>query len=141
MMMVAVLMQMLMLAPLRGDADTMFRSQIAHAIAEGTDDVGEQLTLAKIGWHEGSYSRRVASCAVLGDGGKSHGLFQIQPKTPLDKREACGTLDAQVRVALRFIRRSIETCAENVGSAKLNVYTSGRCDRGYAASAKRWGMP
>jgi hypothetical protein len=136
-----VLYQMIMLAPLRGDADTLLRSQLANAIVEGTDDAREQTILARLAYFEGSYSRHVASCAVKGDNGRSLGLFQVQPRSTEDKREACGTLAAQVRVALRFIRRSVEVCSGNVGSAVLNLYVSGDCTRGHAASALRWGAP
>ena len=141
MLVVRILLAMLALSPTRGDADTLFRTQIASAILDGTDDVREQEVLLRLAWFESNYRRHVASCAVKGDHGKSLGLFQIQPRSEDDRREACGTLQAQVRVALRFIRRSLEVCAENVGSAKLNLYVSGRCDRGHAASRERWGAP
>ena len=141
MLLVAVLYQMIMLAPLRGDADTLLRTQLANAIVEGTDDAREQTVLARLAFFEGSYSRHVASCRVKGDHGKSLGLFQIQPRSTHDREQACGTLAAQVDVALRFIRRSVEVCADNRGSAKLNLYVSGSCDRGHAESALRWGAP
>ena len=136
--MVWVLLYTLTLAPLRSEADTLFRSQLSDAIARGTDDERERIVLARLAWYEGSYSRRVASCAVKGDNGRSLGIFQVQPRSPLDRAEACGTLDAQVRVALRFMRRSVDVCRANTGSAVLNLYTSGSCERGHAASKDSW---
>lgn len=136
-----VLLSTLSLAPSRGDADTLFRSQLASAITSETDDADEQRVLVRLGWFEGSYSRAVASCRVLGDNGRSLGLFQIQPRSAQDKRDACGTLNAQVRVALRYVRRSLEVCAGNTPDTRLALYASGRCDRGHAAAKARWGTP
>lgn len=138
---IRVLILMFEIAAPRSDGDILFRHQIANAIATETDDVREQDVLARLAWYEGSFARHVASCRTRGDHGASYGLFQIQPRSPEDKRDACGTLNAQVRVALRYMHRSFDVCSANRGAAKLNLYTSGRCDRGYEASKLRWGAP
>jgi hypothetical protein len=136
-----VLLEMLALAPYRDDADLLLRTQLADAIVQATDDAREQTVLARLAWFESNYRRHVASCKVKGDHGAALGLFQIQPRSKRDREQACGTLADQVDVALRFLRRSIEVCSANRGSAKLNAYTSGRCDRGGVESALRWGAP
>ncbi len=136
-----VLLEMLALSPHRDDADLLLRTQLADAIVTATDDLREQTVLARIAWFESNYRRHVASCKVKGDKGASLGLFQIQPRSKRDREQACGTLANQVDVALRFVRRSVEECSANRGSAKLNLYVSGRCDRGDVESKLRWGAP
>ena len=134
-----------LLAP-RGEKDVLFRAELATAIVEATPDAEERLTLARLAKFEAGYRRNVARCEVKGDKGKSLGEFQIQPicapdpAIPCrDRKLACGSLPEQVGLALRYLRRSAEVCASNVGAAKLNLYTSGRCDHGQAASEERWG--
>lgn len=134
-----VLLAALAISPTRSDADTLFRSQLASAIAAETSDPDEQRVLVRIAWYESNYRPWVASCRVTGDHGKALGAFQIQPRTVADKRDACGTLNAQVRVALRYVRRSLEVCAGNSVETRLNLYTSGDCRRGSSASRLRWG--
>ena len=137
----AVLFSMLVLAPARGDADLLFRHQLAEAVTAETADSREQVVLVRLAWFEGSFSRAVASCQVKGDHGSSLGIFQVQPRTAEDRADACGTLNAQVRVALRFIRRSVEVCSANTPETQLALYCSGRCDRGHREAKARWGTP
>lgn len=136
-----VLLLMLTLCPARGDKDIAFRMELAQAIVDVTDDVVEQNTLARLAWFESSYRRAVARCEILGDRGKSRGVFQIQGITAYDRKAACGSLAQQTELAVRYIRRSAEACPKNEGAMKLAVYVSGRCDRGQAAAKLRWGAP
>lgn len=138
-----VLLTMLGLATLRGheDRDFDFRWQLSEAIVNATDDEHEQDVLARIAWFESSYRRSVARCEVLGDGGKSRGVFQTQGMSEADRKAGCGTLPQQVEVALRYVRRSAEMCPKNEGAAMLNLYVSGRCDRGLVQARARWGSP
>ena len=134
-----VLLIMVSLAPIRGAKDFDFRWQLAEAIAAATDDDDEVRVLARIAWFESGYRRNVARCEIKGDNGRSLGTFQVQPMTPADRAAACGALDRQVDVALRYVRRSAEVCPQNVGAMKLALYVSGRCDRGVREARARWG--
>lgn len=136
-----VLFLMLALAPSRGDADLLFRSQLASTITLATDDAREQGVLARIAWLESSYRKSVASCRVKGDGGKSLGTFQVQPMTEADRALACGPLPGQVDVALRYVRRSLETCAHLEPRDRLSLYTTGRCLAQQREARARWGEP
>lgn len=115
----------------------LFRWQLATAIVSGTDDPVEQRVLARIAWYEGNYRRTVASCQNRGDHGKSHGSFQIQPRTPDEKKQACGTLNEQVALALVYIRRSRELCAHLPERDQLSLYTTGKCQNN-RESQLRW---
>ncbi len=136
-----ILLAILLISPGRGDADLLFKTQLSYAIAEGTDDPKEQEELRRIAWYESGYRRSVASCKVKGDGGKSHGTFQVQPRSPEDRADACGTLQRQVAVALRFIRRSHEVCAHLEPRDQLSLYTTGRCIAWQKEARERWGAP
>ena len=136
-----ILLVMLSLCPSRSEKDLGFRWALAEAIAETTDDEHEQDILARLGWYEASYRRAVARCEIKGDGGKSMGVFQVQPMTGADAKLACGSLVEQAGLALRYIHRSADMCPKNEGPAKLNLYVSGRCDRGLQQSKARWGEP
>jgi len=139
MLMLPILLYILGMLPAQSEPDLLFRTQLAHAISEGTSDVREQIILARLAWFEGGYRRSVASCKIKGDGGKSQGIFQIQPRDAQDKRDACGTLNAQVAVALRFIRRSREVCGHLEPQDQLSLYTTGACYRVQPEARRRWG--
>ncbi len=140
-----ILMLMFLLAPFRGAKDYEYRFALATAIEHATDDPKEQEILARLAWFEGGYRRNVARCEILGDKGKSRGVFQIQGMSAADQKAACGTLDQQTELAVRYIRRSAEQCPMNEGPARLNLYVSGRCwekaKAGLPAAIKRWGEP
>ncbi len=136
-----VFLVMLGLTPLRGERDTLYRWALAEAIVSATDDEHEQDVLARLAWFESGFRRAVARCEVKGDRGKSHGVFQVQPMSPADAKEACGDLPTQAALALRYVHRSAEMCPKAEGAWKLALYVSGRCDRGYAAAKARWGEP
>jgi hypothetical protein len=136
-----VLLVMLHLAAARGDKDIAFRWELAQSIVYATADRREQDVLAHLGWLESGYRRNVARCEKTGDGGRSFGLFQVQPVTRYDAKAVCGSLGQQVEVSLRYVRRSIAACPKNKGAMKLAAYVSGRCDRGYVAAKARWGAP
>lgn len=128
---------MIGLIPLRSEADRLFRWQLAVAITRGTEDEDEQRVLMRLGWLEGWFSRDVASCRIKGTQGE-HGLFQIKPRNAEEKRAACGTLDAQVALALVFVRRSRELCAHLEPRDQLSLYTTGKCQNNREAR-NRWG--
>lgn len=138
---------MLGLLPSRGPKDFDFRVQLAQAIVAVTDDDVEQLTLVRIAKYESGYRRNVARCETHAKGatmqtedhGKSFGTFQVQPMSGADKKLACGTLEEQAGLALRYMRRSAEMCPKNKGAATLNLYTSGNCNYGLKQSEERWG--
>ena len=135
-----ILTLMFDLAAYRGEKDFSFRRELAEGIVTVTDDLTEQRTLTLLAWKESGFRRAVARCEIKGDKGKSHGVFQIQPMTPADKKAACSSsLVEQAGLALRYIHRSAEMCPQNHGPAILNLYVSGRCDRGLAQSKERWG--
>lgn len=114
-----------------------FRWRLASAIVAGTDDPVEQRVLTRIAWYEGNLRQTVAECKRKGDKGKSHGSFQIQPRSAEEKRLACGTLDEQVALALVYIRRSRETCAHLPERDQLSLYTTGQCMNNHEARL-RW---
>ncbi len=136
-----VFLLMVSLAPIRGEKDYAYRWELATAITESTPDEREQTILARLAWFEGGYRRAVARCEITGDHGSSRGTFQVQGQTPYDRSAACGSLWQQAELALRYVRRSVEVCAKNEGGAKLNLYVSGRCDRGHGKARERWGEP
>lgn len=137
-----LLLLMIHLGPLRNDADLLFRAELAYEIVTATEDPKEREVLARIGWFESWYVDRVSRCEERGyPGNPSLGTFQITPEDPLERRQACGTLAEQTALALRYVRRSVNTCKKNSGAAKLNLYVSGRCDRGEAKARLRWGKP
>lgn len=117
-----------------------FRWSLATAIASGTSDPVEQRVLTRIAWYEGNFRQSVAECKRKGDRGKSHGSFQIQPRSAEEKRLACGTLDEQVALALVYIRRSRALCAHLPERDQLSLYTTGRCMNNREAQL-RWDAP
>jgi hypothetical protein len=137
----SVVLLSLTFVPLRSEADALWRWQIAAAIVEGTDDAREHGILVRLAYYEAGFQRRVASCAVLGDAGRAHGLFQVQPITPSERRAACGPLRAQVALALERVRQSMAACAHLEPRDQLSGYTRGRCTAGERKARERWGTP
>ena len=134
-----IVLGMLALAPSRGPLDLEFRWDLAAGIAEATDDPREQDVLTRIAWYESGFRRNVARCEIRGDRGRSLGTFQVQPRSPIERHDACGSLVDQAALALRFVRASAEACPGNVGADRLAVYVSGTCARGLRQSRERWG--
>lgn len=135
---------MLDLADTRGDADVLYRLDLARAIVIATDDVREQEVLTRLAWFESSFRRSVARCAVRGDRGRSLGVFQIQPSGEHPARDAvsaCASLPEQAALALAYVRRSAAACPRNVGAMQLAMYVSGTCNRGVREARARWGAP
>lgn len=129
----------LLFSPIRTEGDALHRVALANAVADATDDPEEQTALVRIAWYESALRSDVATCRTLGDGGKSKGLFQVQPQSARDAKLACGSIPEQVEVALRYVRRSAEACPGFEGADKLSLYVSGKCVRGMAQAKHRWG--
>lgn len=130
-----VLLLMLGLSPARSDADIAHRLELAAAIDAATDDAHLQDVLARIARHESGFRPEVADCRVRGDHGRSLGAFQVQPRTPAERKALCGPLEGQARIALARVEESLAWCGN------LNGFTSGRCDRGSRAAKLRSGAP
>ncbi len=130
-----VLLVLLGLSPSRGDADVLHRLALASAIVDATSDEHLQDVLGRIAFYESNFTRSVADCRVKGDHGSALGAFQVQPRSPVERRLLCGPLDGQVRIALARIEESLAWCGN------LNGFTSGRCDRGSRKARERWGSP
>ena len=113
--------------PAKDETDILYRWQLATAIVNGTEDPTEQRILTHIAWYESKYWRSVASCKKLGDNGKSRGVYQIQGRDENERKEACGTLNQQTALALKFIRKSREMCAHLPAEDQLSLYTTGKC--------------
>jgi len=136
---IKVLLSIISLTPIRNISDFELKWDIAEAIANATDEPVEQDTLVKIAWLESGFRKRVASCQVKGDRGKSLGIFQIQPISQYDFHDACGNVQEQVNIALKYLHRSYEACPGNVGADLLSMYVSGTCKRGIREAKNRWG--
>ncbi len=134
-----IVLGMLALAPARGSNDLDLRWDLAAGIAAATDDPHEQDVLTRIAWFESGFRKNVAECRLRGDHGRSHGFFQVQPRSPMDAQAACGSSAEQAALALRYVRRSAEACPGNVGADRLAIYVSGTCTRGLRQARERWG--
>lgn len=135
-----LLMFMVRLGPVRDDADLLFRAELAYEITTATTDAKEREVLARLAWYESVFSPAVSRCQELGyPGNPSRGTYQVTGEDALERRQACGSLAEQTALALRYIRRSVRVCRANKGAGKLNLYVSGRCDRGEAKARLRWG--
>lgn len=130
---------LLLFSPVRSPGDALHRVALANAVAEATDEPEEQDALVRIAWYESALRSDVASCRTTGDGGRSRGLFQVQPQSPNDAKQACGNIVEQVDVALRYVRRSAAACPGFQGADRLSMYVSGRCVRGIPQAKHRWG--
>lgn len=127
------------LLPIQGRLDMLLRWETAEAIASVTDDPRDQEILGRIARYESGFDPRVAACLRKGDGGRSLGLFQLQPIETRDAARACGSLVQQAELALRYMRRSAEACPGNVGADRLAMFVSGTCARGIREAKHRWG--
>lgn len=135
-----IVLGMLLLCPARNARDLAYRFDLAEAISSATDDPHEQDILTRIAWFESAYRSDVAACGVRGDRGRSLGVFQVQPRSPTERRNACGNLAQQADLALRFMHDSAEACPGNVGADTLAMYVSGSCTRGLVQARHRWGQ-
>lgn len=135
-----IVLFMLTLAPSRGDADMTLRFAEATAIANVTADAQLQDTLTKIVFHESSFRAKVADCRIKGDGGRSLGAFQLQPRSDSERAMACGDLSGQARLALSRVEESLRVCRHLPEAERLGIYTDGRCNSTKARrqSRARW---
>lgn len=131
----------LSLSPIRSFNDYELKWMLAQEIEKSTDDLRRQEVLARLAWFEGGYWMSVANCKVKGDKGQSHGLFQIKPRTPRERKMACGTLTEQIALANEFLDRSANACPQNSGADTLAMYVSGTCQKGIKQAKHRWGGP
>lgn len=130
-----IVLFMLDLSPSRGEADIMFRWQLAEAIAAKTDDTFEQDVLARIAFHESNFRPEVAICRVKG--GPARGAFQIEPRSTAEARTACGPLEGQAALALARVRESFSVCRKLPRGEQLASYTGGSCTNRGARKASR----
>ena len=131
----------LFLIPTKDPHSLENRMVVANAIATVTDDPLKQATLVRLAAYESLFASDVGRCMRKGDGGKSHGTYQIQPIDPGDAKQACGTQEEQARLALHYIHRGAASCGKTLadGPDALNRYVSGLCriDGEAARMAKR----
>lgn len=124
-------------------ADASVMQETVIAVTSTVTDVQEIETLLKIARYEsGGFRRDIADCRVRGDSGDALGLFQVHAINKQEKIDLCSSdYKKQVRVALSRVRSSAIDCKRKgkFGSALLNEYTSGHCNRGNKASWLRWG--
>lgn len=113
--------------PSTWDDDVRLRWALAEAIVAVTDDVEEQLTLARIPRFESAYRRDVADCRVRGTVGEVT-AWQILARSRKERAGLCVSLVDDARVALERVRESVRACARNVPEYRLALYTRGRCD-------------
>lgn len=99
----------------------------------------EARLLMSIAKHESGFRADVARCAVRGDAGRSLGAWQVQPRTPDERRALCNVASA-APIALARVRESLIACAHLPRNERLAIYTSGSCSNrgGRAASRARW---
>lgn len=132
-----VVIVMLELLPARGNADILYRYELATAIVSVTNNHHEQDLLASISRWESSHRRSIAECKRLGTEGE-RGAFQVKARTEDEKRTLCGPLEGQVRIALWHLRHSLIACAALEPHDRLSEYTTGRCIAWQRESRIRW---
>ncbi len=126
MLVLRVLLYTLRLLAHTGDDDLAFRTKLAAAIVEVTDDPQEQRQLAKIARFESNYRRDVGECRKKGDAGEVT-AWQILARSDAERARLCISLEEDARIALSRIRESVAACAALPVDERLSVYTRGRC--------------
>lgn len=109
-----------------------FRVEVAEAIARVTPDDHEQRLLASIARWESAYRPEIAKCSITGDGGLAKSLFQVHPRSGIESRDLCESLEGSARIALSRVRESRLKCGD------LSGYVSGKCGVGLQAAKNRW---
>ncbi len=111
----------------RWEAEAGYRLRLASAIVAVTDDLEEQLTLARIPRFESSYREDVGTCLVVGAAGEVT-AWQILARGRAERAGLCVTLVDDARLALARVRESTRACRHLPRDQRLAIYTRGRCD-------------
>lgn len=114
---------------------------VASSVAAVTMDNSDAETLLKIARYEGGFSKEVATCRKKSSHG-AVGPWQIIPVTKTELDSVCGDLSYAAVNALEKMHASKEACHWNHktrGAWELDVYVSGKCDKGRSFSLARWG--
>lgn len=117
----------------------MIAALIATALFFTDATPHEARILQSIAAHESGFRRDVATCRVLGDGGRAYGVGQIHPRSAAEAKCACDITCAPALMLAR-VRESVAACAHLPAPERLSLYTSGSCGNrgGRAASRLRW---
>lgn len=115
-----------------------YLSPLAIAVMSVTEDPHEVSLLLSIAAHESGDRVEVWRCDVKGDAGRALGAFQIHPRSSAERVSACGPLVVQAGQALVRVRESLELCAHLPEPERLAEFASGSCNKGRAASRRRW---
>lgn len=123
--------------------DKQFVTESVQSIALVTSNLSELETLIKIArWESGGFQRNVVSCKIKGDHGDAHGMFQVHPWSPQEKKDCCDDdIAVQAKVALSRVRISINMCKRfgMKDSDLLSGYTIGHCVSNTMDAKMRWG--
>jgi len=120
--------------------DWSHRLRIAEAIVAVTDDVEEQLTLAKIARYESAYRLDVADCRVKGSVGEVT-AWQILARSREERASLCVSLEADARLALARVRESTRACRQLPREERLAIYTRGSCSSAEGRKLSRHRTP
>lgn len=123
--------------------DIQFVTESVESIASVSSDLSEIETLIKIArWESGGFRKEVINCKIKGDHGDAHGMFQVHPWNPEEKKDCCDpNIAVQAKVALSRVRISINMCKRfgKTGADLLTGYTVGHCVSNNMEANMRWG--
>lgn len=115
--------------------------RVAEAVSSVTSDFSDAETMLKIARYEGGFSQEVANCKTVSSHG-AVGAWQIIPTTRSERVAVCEDIVYAAANALMKVQGSREACHWNHkqrGAWELDVYVSGKCDKGRSYSIARWG--
>jgi hypothetical protein len=100
---------------------------IAHAISDGVQDEDDPWGRAALAAVYAAYESGLSSCPRPGDGGHSHGTFQLW-----DAKDVLAACNPRLAFPLwmTLVRASEKACAANPPDERLAQLASGSCSKG-----------